>query len=133
MKKFLLIGLFACAAAGYGVGRYLQPARIEIKKEQVEVIKKDIKVVERIVTRPDGTTEKETVTEDKTLSQKETLDQSLVVNKKPNWKASGLAGLDISESQFYGVQVERRILGPFFVGAMVTTNKTIGLSIGMEF
>ena len=121
-------------AVGYGVGRYLQPARIEIKKEQVEVVKKDIKIVERVVTRPDGTTEKETITEDKTKTEKETLESSLTVNKKPDWKVSGLSGLDLSnKSQFYGVQVDRRIIGPVFVGVTATTNKTIGLSVGMEF
>lgn len=121
-------------AVGYGVGRYLQPARIEIKKEQVEVVKKDIKIVEKLITRPDGTTEKETITEDKTKTEKETLESSLTINKKPDWKVSGLSGLDLSsKSQFYGVQVDRRIIGPVFVGVTATTNKTIGLSVGMEF
>lgn len=139
-RNIAIVGLLLLAV-GYGTGRYLQPAKIQIKKEEVikevEVIKKDIRIVEREITRPDGTKEKERITEDKsqesTKKEKDTKESTLIANKKPDWRVNGLAALNNDRNVVYGLQVERRILGPISVGAFGLTDTTVGLSVGLEF
>lgn len=139
-RNVAIVGLLLLVV-GYGTGRYLQPAKIQIKKEEVikevEVIKKDIRIVEREITRPDGTKEKERITEDKsqesTKKEKDTKESTLIANKKPDWRVNGLAALNNDRNIVYGLQVERRILGPISVGAFGLTDTTVGLSVGIEF
>lgn len=131
--------------AGYAVGRYVQPARVEIKKEEVvkevEVVKKDVTVVEREIRRPDGTVEIDRRTEDRSTEtvdkSKQTKESTIVQNQKPQWKVSASAttavGSLTSPSLVYGATVERRIIGPFFAGVRADTSKQVGLSVGMEF
>jgi len=135
----LVVGLL-----GYATGRYLQPAKIEIKKEEiiktVEVVKKDVVIRERIVKGPDGTETTERVIEDKSTStakkESETRESTVVTNKKPDWRAAAMAGLDLSKMQpLYGGQVERRVLGPIFVSGYVLTGPStiVGVTAGIEF
>lgn len=139
-RNVAIVGLLLLVV-GYGTGRYLQPAKIQIKKEEVikevEVIKKDIRIVEREITRPDGTKEKERITEDKsqesTKKEKDTKESTLIANKKPDWRVNGLAALNNDRNIVYGLHVERRILGPISVGAFGLTDTTVGLSVGIEF
>ena len=136
----VIVGLLLLIV-GYGIGRYLQPAQIKIKKEEVikevEVVQKDIRIVEREIIRPDGTKEKEKITEDKsqesTKKERDTKESTQVVNTKPDWRINGLTALNNNRNIVYGLQVERRILGPISIGAWGVTDSTIGLSVGVEF
>lgn len=138
-KTIIFVG-FILLALGYLIGRYLQPAKIEIKKEEVikevEVLKKDIKIVEREVVRPDGTKEKERIIEDRsqeTVKKEKESKEKTSVSNKPDWKVSGIAGIDNFGQNVYGLQVERRVFGPVFVGVVGLTSKTAGLTISFEF
>lgn len=52
----------------------------------------------------------------------------------PNWRVGGLVGVDLSgPSPAYGGQVERRIIGPVYVGAWGLSSGQAGLSVGVEF
>lgn len=140
--KYIVIAVLAVGGLGYATGRYLQPAKVEIRIEEkikeVEVVKHDVRTVIREVTRPDGTKETETVIEDKTQESRqkesERKEEKIVTNDKPQWKANvllttkqGLLG------PAYGASVERRILGPIFAGAFANTDKVIGVTVGIEF
>lgn len=139
--RTLLILSLVLLLAGYGTGRYLQPAKVEIQKEEVvkevEVIKRDVVVRERIVRQKDGTEVTERTTEDKSTEsskkEKETKEESTVTNKKPDWRVNALGALVPGLVPSYGVQVERRVLGPIHVGAFGLTNSTFGISVGIEF
>lgn len=53
---------------------------------------------------------------------------------KPNWHLGVQAGLTTSlDGVKYGVRLERRIVGPVFLGGYATTNKEAGISLGLEF
>lgn len=148
MNDFLkpLIGLSVALVVGYGVGRYLQPAEIRVKKEQVikevEVVRKDIVIVEHEVKRPDGTTTIERRTEDRSVERTDTntqnKEETRIVNTKPQWKIQGGIGMNYSSAQLdslkpiYSVGVERRILGPIFVGIQANTDKYIGFTASWE-
>lgn len=141
-KKVIAIAILVVGAAGYLGGRYLQPAKVEVKVEErvkeVEVVKHDVRTVIREIERPDGTKEKETIIEDKTEeernreSEKET--SKIVTNNKPQWKVGGqLTPKQGIAGPLYGLSVERRVLGPVFAGAFANTDKVVGLSVSVEF
>jgi hypothetical protein len=115
-----------------------------------------VKVVTKYIERPDGT--KETIKEEvaettehevvkvEQAKEKETEIKKEVELKKEiqieysekpaqkNWHVSGSVGLEVlSLTPLYGVGVERRIIGPFFVGARVDSNPSASLVVGFEF
>lgn len=133
--------LIICAAiallVGFGLGSQLMP-KIEIKETQVEKEKivKDVVTVTKIITKPDGSKEEVIVVTDKTKENKESKFEKLVAAKS-QWHisvsaASSLSKLDAA-NLIYTVQAERRILGDLFLGAKVSTDKQIGLAVGIEF
>lgn len=136
----LILGLVMVGCLGYGIGRYIQPAKVETKEVEVikEVIKKDIEIVVREVEHPDGTKERTTTTKDKSVetSKKDTKKEMIVTeNNKSQWKAHALIGADIKDVSrlLYGAQIERRVLGNLSIGAWGLTNQTVGVSVGFEF
>jgi hypothetical protein len=116
---------------GYAFGRYLQPAHEVIKTQTVTVEHEHTVTV--VVTKPDGTSTSTTTTDKGETAGTKT--STTIDNVKPQWKVSALAGLGLNSpiSTVYGGEVQRRILGPIFVGAWATTNRTGGISLGLEF
>lgn len=146
MNDYLKLALAALliGGLGYAAGRYVQPAKVEIKKEvevkEVEVTRKNIVTVTHEEKRPDGTVITDSRTEDKsteaTRTDTKSKESTTITNVKPQWKVSGGAGVkynEISLQPVYTVGVERRILGPIFVGAYGRTDKEVGLSVSVEF
>jgi len=142
-KKIAIMVLVALGL-GYAVGRYVQPASIKIVKEEVikivDRINKDVVTIIEKITRPDGTVEEKTTIIDKTqyehYQQQQTNESTTIVSQKAQWKVQGLAGIRIDDfrgPQIYGVGIERRIIGPVFVGVWGNTDKQVGLSVGLEF
>lgn len=136
-KLGLVVLLIIVAVISAGITRYYFP-QIEFKNVEVtkEIVRNDIKTIVKTIEHKDGT--KETIEEriDKSIKQESTSSET-VITKKNDWM------LDISlrqnsiskltESPVYELQVQRRILGPFFVGAKASTDQSFGLSLGMEF
>jgi hypothetical protein len=105
------------------------------------------------VTRPDGTREERTETTrgvdvertEKTASaqtvERERLvyrDRSVTVERsRPDWRVGALVGVDpfhqLSGSLLYGGHVERRVLGPVWLGAWGLSSRAVGLSLSFEF
>ena len=145
MKETLIkLGIVAALIAGaYAVGRYLQPNKVVTKVEtvvkEVAVVKKDVQIIEKETKLKDGTIIKETTTIDKsqeTTKKEDTTKSSVTVeNSKPQWKVHGLAEKLNKEitNPTYGVLIERRILGPAWVGVKYNTQSELGISIGVEF
>jgi len=149
MNKYVLIvlSIIVVLAAGYAIGRYVQPSKIitevrEVVKEVVkEVMNKDIITVikERIL--PDGTQEKETTIIDKSTYEKEQAKEQykeeikIVENKKHDWQVRAIVQND-GFNQFipkYGGGIERRVIGPVFAGVQYVQDQNIGLSVSVEF
>lgn len=146
-KILIVLGLMGAA---YGVGRYLQPAEVKtktkIKKEYVEVEKekekKETRTIEREIKRPDGTVVKEIIEEEikesesvtKETEKSELKKKKVVDNLKPQWKIGASTSLRQIKGRSYTVEVERRIIGPFFAGVYSRVDfKEYGVSISMEF
>lgn len=135
--KTTLILVLATAVISTGITRYLFP-RIETQTVDVihEVIKKDIRTITKIIERPDGT--KETIIDETDKStDKKTEKHTATTYQNKDWQIAGTAETDytqLKEAKLdYGIHVQRRILGPFYLGAMVNTGKRVGVSLGMEF
>lgn len=128
LKKILI--LLSIAVAGFVIGRHSQPEKISTKK--VEVIKRDIKTVTRIIKQPDGTVIKERTVEDKTKSEtKNTTEITAQTNKN---RISALTSYSVYDKDIvYGISYERQLIGPVFVGIWGLTNHTYGISVGLSF
>lgn len=137
--------------------------KTEIQTVEKEVIKnkevtskdtnKDRELVIVETTKPDGTkivekhyinrdqikedsTKTNTVTDTKRTDSKS---ETVTINDKNDWNLSALVTTSHTDSDMfhqslsYGVHVQRRIIGPFSIGAFGITNKTYGLSVGASF
>jgi hypothetical protein len=133
LKSIILIVLVAVAAAG--ITRYYFP-KVEFRDVEVtkEVVRTDVKTIVKTVERPDGTKETTTETTDHSVKH-ETSTKDIQIAAKKDWMFDVGARLNVSNRDVivYDLQVQRRILGPFFLGAKASTDKTVGVSVGMEF
>lgn len=139
-KVLLVVGV---AVAGYAFGRYAQPAKVEIKTEtvikEVTVEKKNVVTEIKEIKHPDGTTETNTKITDLTNTiNKNTSDsksESTTTYSRPQWKVQALLSPQMSPvfGPIYGLDVERRILGPISVGAWGNVDKKFGISASIEF
>lgn len=103
---------------------------VEVEKE---VVKNNIVTITKTIKGTDGTEETTTTTTDKSTSNS-TASKSVTITASKDWMISASAGTKFEGLQpIYGLQVQRRILGPIYVGAMASTDKMIGLSVGFEF
>ena len=145
----LLIGLLL----GAGLEKVLAPAKVETKYQEVvkEVIKevkvenKDVKTVIEKTTNKDGTVTEKTTIEDKsteTVQTNKSKDTMVKIETKsdnrPDWRVGAQAGMKNMKGDFiYGATVERRILGPLFVGLNVnglnTSEKIYNIGASWEF
>lgn len=133
IKVTILVVVVAAAAAG-GVTRYYFP-KVEFKNVEIvkEVVKNDIRTVIKEVVRQDGA--KEVVTEivDRTI-RTEARSTETIIAAKNQWMFDIGARRHLDQPDLiYELHVQRRILGPFFLGARASTDRTMGLTIGMEF
>lgn len=129
-----IIAVLVLVGLGYGVGRYLQPAKIEtVTKEvikEVEVTKKDVITVIEETKDKDGNIKKTTTITDKTVVNKakeETKDsKTVVINQKPQWRVNASAGYDFKEKEpQYGLGFEKRYMGPLSLGLSATVNSSM--------
>jgi len=131
------VGIYTLVVAALAVSatKYMWPTvQTQVKVEEKEVIKRDVRTVIKERTKPDGTTEKETVIVDNSKeSSTRTIEQKTM--KKNDWFVAG--GVEARSLQFvdpiYRLEVNRRILGDIFVGVSATTDKSVGVQVGFSF
>lgn len=137
--------------------------RIEYKDRVVEKIVQDksanknqkVKIITKYIERPDGTKEtvKEELTETheqeqvKTQSEKQQeteIKREIVIQKEvqieyketpveKNWHLAASAGMNLSLSPVFGGSVERRIIGPVFLGLRIDSNPSASIVLGFDF
>lgn len=121
-------------AVSVATTKYLWPTvETQIRIEEKEVIKKDIRTIIRERTNPDGSTEKETEIIDRSKEKREKeLEQ--ITNKRKDWFVAAGTSINFSDAKpVYNVQVNRRIIGPIYLGGTAHTNGQVGVQIGLEF
>jgi len=160
--KNLAITVPVIILASFMVGRYTVPTKT-ITKTEIQVVTKTVEVdktatqVDKdvIVTetdKPDGTKVKETQYVDRvntettdiknSQTKSDSKSETITTNEKYNWNVAALAGVNSEQSLFdkqigYGAIVQRRIIGPFYLGVwgegFGTPVKSGGISIGGSF
>lgn len=120
-------------------------------------ISQKVKVTETEKLYPDGKTEKVKVSEFDTSQKTEavttseqnssstltkdlssTQEKTSTTKKPPDWNISVLVGATkdpwpLPPPYVAGIHVQRRVLGPIYIGAWGLTNASAGVSIGVEF
>lgn len=106
--------------------------KIQIEKEDSTENKQEAKEVVKYV-------EKEVVVEREKIVEKKS---ERIVDNRASWMFGAKIGLDsltpTAQNYIVGVEADRRILGPFWLGVWATTNPTFskpaaGLSLKMEY
>lgn len=140
--KYKVLIVIGVGVLGYAFGRYAQPAKIQIKTEtvikEVQVEKRNVVTETHEIKHTDGTTETVIKVTDLTkVSTKETSDSKTsetITFNKPQWKVQALLAPQTGPiGPLYGLDVERRILGPISAGAWGNTDKKYGASVSIEF
>ncbi len=134
----ILLSILVAAGLGYAGGRYVQPANIvtQIKEitKTVEIVKHDTTTTTHETKHPDGTIDTDTTVVNHDIDMSHSNNSKVTESFKPQWKASALAGYNLSTfEKVYGAQVDRRIIGPVFAGIWANTNHSGGLSVSLEF
>ncbi len=119
MVKYYLLTFVVGAAIGY----YAMP-----RKEVIKTVEKQVDRVVTVIKRPDGTVEKVITDKSKIITEDST--KQNIGRSKVN--LSALVGTDFT-SPAYGLHVSKEFLGPITLGAWGLTNKTVGLSVGLNF
>jgi archaellum component FlaF (FlaF/FlaG flagellin family) len=153
-KQKIGLGVLALIIA-FGCGYFAKPTKVETVTKTVEVIKQDTSVkqnekknkkvtIDKHVNK-DGSSDTKTVITDngstetntntKTEIKKED-SSSTIVKNDIGLTISALAIVnsnDFTGKREYGVHITKRILGNVTIGAMATTDKKVGISVGMGF
>lgn len=129
--KIAIIMLIIGAMVGFWACKKLTKPEVRIETQEKEVVKTDIRTVTRTIERPDGS--KETVVETTDKTKTTASKQAVVQISKPNWMVGVAVESDYKLVPTYEVEVNRRILGPVFLGLSMNTKVQAGLRLTMEF
>lgn len=145
-KPLLLI--LTGIALGFWAGRYTTPVKVETKIETKyvdRVVMQQVKHADEIRTvterrRPDGTVTTRTRVEDRSVTETAaakirevvSLEQSTTENARETWLLRAVYAVRLGGNSI-GAGVDRRILGPIWLGAWGTTDLAVGVSLGVSF
>lgn len=138
LRTLAITSLIIAGASVYVTRTFWQKEIVRVEVKEKETVKKDIVTTIKEVKRVDGSIERsETIVDRSTENRRTNTNYEKITTPQKNWNVSVYADKSIENfalsAEFYGVHIQRRILGPFFLGVKADTNKTIGLSIAMEF
>lgn len=149
--KYILVGVLLLGI-GAAIGRYSLPAKVitetKIVEKEVEKKKIDKDKVTIITTtiKPDGTKVTETKIVDKSVITVD-IDKNKIIDKETvttfnnnNFHVSALIGhnfgnntdLLLNNTFVYGISVEKRFIGPLYLGVWGMTDKSLGISAGVN-
>ena len=132
MKQILIINcviLIVGAALG-GALVYKSKAKPTSSVQTKTLVQNHVVTVTKTVIAPNGAREIDQTITDNTVHD---IIQDKINNKVPQWHVSLGASVDGKLLPSYNLQVERRLIGPLFIGARVETRGALGLVIAVEF
>jgi len=142
MKLYLYVGI-ACVLS-FLAGKYIFPPAVEVREKvrtvTVEKIVEKRNVVKstRTVEKPDGTKVTETTERDTSVIVDNSSSKSERETKTGGAKLTlGLLAIknaeDFSQSFEYGATISVPLVGKLKAQGLVTTDKRVGLGLGLEF
>ena len=161
IKVLVVLGIFATGAAfGKFAGPskveykdkivYQDKIVTQTDEDKTKDLNKNVVTTKTETDKPDGTKVIQTVTQDKSTlisSDKTDTKSTNTVNSteeksevkiysKNDWMLSVIATKDLSNlaAPFsFGGLIQRRILGPIYLGVLGTSNKEVGVGVGLSF
>lgn len=143
LNKQTIIGALVITVLAFGAGYFATPTKIKTEvKEVVKTVKEEAKskivYKEKIVYKDGTTVERESETEQSNTKES---NESTKLSNSETTKDAGLTlavlgivdSSDIRGTVTYGLHVQKRVIGNITLGALATTDKKVGLSVGMEF
>lgn len=153
-KIYATLGILLAIGLAFQAGKYSAPSKVEVITK--EVIKEVIKEVEvknekknKVVTVRRTTAKDGTTTVDTTITDRGTVDTNTTVDvSKESVKVSettisrdsglslqalALAPFNDLKDRVYGAAVSKRVFGNLRVGVLGTSDKKIGVSVGLDF
>lgn len=153
------VAVAACVASFLvGRGKVRTVTKVETKTEVVEKVvekvvtvkAKDVqrKVTTKTETKPDGSSvvlrveDVQTQTDVGTVSDftgtavtTSSSKAETATGSKPGWRLGVSAEWKKAQEKpdVYGLEIDRRIVGPFWLGARASTDKTAGIAVGLEW
>lgn len=116
------------------------PTKIETKTVTVEVEKKKTQQNTVIVEKrnKDGSSIKitEIISKIEAESKKDNKVTEVKETYKPQYNVSVMAGVDVTNLKnpiTFGIHAQKQFIGPFNLGLFALTNKTVGISAGLQF
>lgn len=148
MDKKTVTYIVLLLIVAFFMGRFSAPEKIKIEEKKItveiekksEAASKDFVVISTTIEKPDGTKVTRTKKERKSdtfvtneIEKKESTSLMKEVTLRRGVVVSGIASVTFPLSVAYGVMVQKQVLGPINLGAFGLTNKTFGISAGLEF
>jgi hypothetical protein len=152
-NKVIILSVFV--GLGFGAGYFAKPSKVDIQYKDREVIKEVVKEVikenKNVITTIKETKNKDgSSTIDTTIEDKSQIDSSKVSDKEVvkeitsskittneiglTVQALVISDLNnVSGNREYGIYVKKRVFSNVSVGAIATTDKKIGVGIGLDF
>lgn len=144
--KKVIIAILAIGIS-FGAGMFAKPAKVKTEvKEVIKTVtikeegKTKIVYKDRIV-RPDGTIEEHERSEENSNTREGTSTEASRTAKNETTRDVGLTLQalaivdikDITGQREYGIYAKKRVFANVSVGALVTTDKKIGVGLGLDF
>ncbi len=144
MKVFLnknkeALGGIVIIVIAFYCGRITSPEKIKTEVRTIEVektVNKTERKVIKVKENADGSKDTVIVVDSNVNEEsrgKSTVESKEIVNGKRTNVSLLVGGAYPLSGPHYGVSIQRSILGPFTVGAWAITNRTAGLSVGLNF
>lgn len=142
--RVVVLGLLCAFGLGFASAGLFFPRKVETKTEIQYVEKLRVQEVKQadVVTvvvekrRPDGTITLRTRTVDKSKSETALEREAHATETKWEYYEDQYqvkALIRLGANRAYGLAIEARTLGPFWLGAWALTDRTVGLSLGISF
>lgn len=144
-KNYILL-ILALVVGAYAFGRYSAPVKIETHTITVE---KEIKVKDtetqdhskttivikkdgtKIITKQNDIDTKVKSTDNIDIKQDST---KIITNKHPILTIQAMMGYDFnSADRVYGASASKNFIGPLRFGVFMLSNKTVGITMGIDF
>lgn len=146
-KRNVIIGALVLIVLSFGTGYFATPTKVKVETKEVvkTVVEKEeskTKIVykEKIVYK-DGTVVEREGSKEESESRESSSSESTKTSSKESTKDTGLtlsalAIVDTTKSaadREYGIHVTKRVFSNIVVGGFASTDKKIGLSLGLTF
>jgi len=127
IKTVVLVGVVGMLCGAYIEKQFDGSAKLSDET----TINKDIITIIKKKKNKDGSTETDTKIVDKSKEKEKVV--QVAPAKAPDWFISAGIGLSKDMSKVYVGSVNRRILGPVYIGVWGTTQQSAGASIALQF